>query len=231
MEEPHARIPSQSDPETPEPPPTPNTTVITSKQSRRSSVSGASVRPGHTSSTKFRGASMVKVYSRAAKLIQRTLDVDGVIVIDVSNCDVLDPLAVSPGSSSTPNAPASNSSMSWSSSSTHLAQAGGLVPVTMYYGDPERDDQIKTLDQEEYQRLKEFFTQYPEGRVFEGVVPLSFRVFLPGRMKYALSMPLWVAQSICSCVGPVQPSLSSTLTDVRLRYCVHSMRQSIPKDL
>ncbi|KAF9490770.1 hypothetical protein BDN71DRAFT_1434413 [Pleurotus eryngii] len=38
------------------------------------------------------GASMDKVYSRAAKLVKKTLDVEGVIVVDVSHCEVLESL-------------------------------------------------------------------------------------------------------------------------------------------
>ena len=34
--------------------------------------------------------SMDKVYDRAAKLIKRTLDVEGVIIMDVSHSDVLE---------------------------------------------------------------------------------------------------------------------------------------------
>lgn len=161
-------------------------------------------------------SSMDKVYSRAAKLIQRTLDVEGVIVMDVSHCEVLEPTASIPAAVTAANSvshfstttttasslttsssaaplhhhPASNSSYQLPSSSSFTSAAEGTVSVTMYDGDPDKETRSKTLTGEEYVRLMEFFAKYPHGRVFEGVVPVAFRMFLPGRMRYALSESL-----------------------------------------
>ncbi|KAJ7593541.1 hypothetical protein C8J56DRAFT_931317 [Mycena floridula] len=132
------------------------------------------------SSTSFVSTSMDKVYSRAAKLIQRTLDVEDVVVMDVSHCEVLEPAA-----------PITLSSGSPFPASSFASTGEGTVSVTMYYGDSEKPTQSKTLSVEEYVRLSEFFGKYPNGRVFEGAVPLSFRLFLPGRMNYALTVPIF----------------------------------------
>jgi hypothetical protein len=104
------------------------------------------------------GASMDKVYDRAAKLVQRTLDVEGVMVMDVSHCEVLETM----GSESS-------------------------VSVVMYYGDPNTPTTKRQLSAEEYGRLNAFFARYPDGKISEGIVPHSFRPFLPTHIQYALS--------------------------------------------
>ncbi|KAJ7220088.1 hypothetical protein GGX14DRAFT_354775, partial [Mycena pura] len=108
-------------------------------------------------------SSMDIVYDRAAKLVQRTLDVDGVIVIDVSHCEVLE---------------------SMSSEAT--------VAVVLHHGDADLPTSTHTLTVEEYARLNEFFARYPEGRVSEGIVPPPFRLFLPqAHIQYALVVPIY----------------------------------------
>ena len=59
------------------------------------------------------GSSMDKVYDRAAKLVQRTLDVEGVIVMDVSHCEVLETMS-----------------------------AEGSVSVILHHGDPESEMEL-----------------------------------------------------------------------------------------
>lgn len=115
-------------------------------------------------------SSMDIVYDRAAKLVQRTLDVDGVIVIDVSHCEVLE---------------------SMSSEAT--------VAVVLHHGDTDLPTSTHTLTVEEYARLNEFFARYPEGKVSEGIVPPPFRLFLPqAHIQYALgAVPSYLADEKC----------------------------------
>ncbi|KAG6854400.1 hypothetical protein C0991_007391 [Blastosporella zonata] len=105
------------------------------------------------------GSSMDKVYDRAAKLVKRTLDVEGVIVMDVSHCEVLESMS-----------------------------AEGTVSVNMHFGDPNVQTTKRQLSSEEYQMLNAFFAKYPDGKISEGIVPPSFRPFLPTHIQYALSM-------------------------------------------
>lgn len=131
-------------------------------------------RAAHASSSAYLTTSMDKVYSRAARLIQRTLDVEDVIVMDVSHCEMYD------ASSNLSSSPAMDSS-------SRKPTSDVAAPVTLYFGNPAQEPQMRTLSSEEYDRLREFFGKFPDGRVLEGVVPLSFRAFIPTRMKYALS--------------------------------------------
>ena len=101
--------------------------------------------------------SMEQIYVRAAKLVQRTLDVEGAIVMDVSHVDVLETIG-------------SESSMSIT---IHEA-SGGLEP------------QSRSLCSEQYRRLTDFFEKYPEGKVCEGLVHPGLRPFLPARIQYVL---------------------------------------------
>jgi hypothetical protein len=103
------------------------------------------------------GNSMDKVYDRAAKLVKRTLDVEGVLVMDVSQCEVIE------------------------------SMSEGGVSVTMHHGEPDMDMTRRQLTTEEGRNLMMFFEKYPEGRISEGIIPQSFKPFLPTRIQYALS--------------------------------------------
>ncbi|KAK7032859.1 histidine kinase [Favolaschia claudopus] len=107
--------------------------------------------------------SMDTVYDRAAKLVQRTLDVEGVVVVDVSHCEVIESMS-----------------------------AEATVSVLLHHGDPDLPTSTHTLSAEEYARLNEFFERYPEGKISEGLVPPALRVFLPvGHIQYALVVPIY----------------------------------------
>lgn len=103
------------------------------------------------------GSSMDKVYDRAAKLVMRTLDVEGVLVMDVSQCEVIE------------------------------SMSEGGVSITMHHGEPGMDMTRRQLTTEEGRNLTMFFEKYPEGRISEGIIPQSFKPFLPTRIQYALS--------------------------------------------
>ncbi|KAF8150767.1 hypothetical protein B0H34DRAFT_801693 [Crassisporium funariophilum] len=108
------------------------------------------------------GTSMDRVYDRAAKLVKRTLDVEGVIVMDVTHCEVLESMS-----------------------------AEGSISVTMHHGDPQMEMTKRQLTTEEYHKLNTFFEQYPDGRISEGIIPPSFRPFLPTHIQYALMVPIY----------------------------------------
>lgn len=105
----------------------------------------------------FVGTSMEQIYERAARLVKRTLDVEGAIVMDVSHVDVLE------------NAIAESTT----SLSIH---SDGLDVGTVN----------RTLNGDEYYKLQEFFAKSPEGKICEGVLPAGLRPFLPSRIQYAL---------------------------------------------
>ncbi|KDR78910.1 hypothetical protein GALMADRAFT_224162 [Galerina marginata CBS 339.88] len=108
------------------------------------------------------GSSMDRVYDRAAKLVKRTLDVEGVIVMDVSHCEVLESMS-----------------------------AEGSVSVTMHHGDPGMEMTKRQLTTDEYHKLNSFFEKYPDGRISEGIIPPSFKPFLPIHVQYALTVPIF----------------------------------------
>jgi hypothetical protein len=105
-------------------------------------------------------SSMDRVYDRAAKLVQRTLDVEGVIVMDVSHCEVLENMS-----------------------------GESTINVVMHHGDHDvTETTTQSLTAQEYAQLNAFFAKYPDGRISEGIVPPSIRLFLPTtRIQYALS--------------------------------------------
>jgi hypothetical protein len=103
-------------------------------------------------------ASMDKVYRHAAKLVKQTLDVEGVVVVDVSQCEILEPL-----------------------------NGGGSLSIVMHYGDSQSETVTQSLSLEEYGNLHSFFVKHPEGKISEGIIPFSLRPLLPTHIQYALS--------------------------------------------
>lgn len=101
---------------------------------------------------------MDKIYERAARLVKRTLDVEGAIVLDVSHSEVLE-----------------------------TSGAEGAVSVIIHGADAEGGMRNQSLTSQEFVLLNEFFTKYPDGRISETVVPSCLRTFLPHRIQYALS--------------------------------------------
>lgn len=110
----------------------------------------------------FAGSSMDKVYDNAAKLVKRTLDVEGVVIMDISHSEVLESIS-----------------------------AEGTISVTMHHGDSGEEMTRRQLSIEEYKRLDHFFNKHPEGKISEGIVPQSFRPFLPTHIQYALTVPIF----------------------------------------
>jgi hypothetical protein len=108
------------------------------------------------------GTSMDKVYDSAAKLVKRTLDVEGVLVMDVSHCEVIESMS-----------------------------GEGGVTITMHHGDSDMDMTRRQLTTEEGRNLMMFFEKYPEGRISEGIIPQGLKHFLPTRIQYALTVPIF----------------------------------------
>lgn len=111
-------------------------------------------------------APMDKVYDRAAKLVKRTLDVEEVLVMDVSHCEVLETL-----------------------------NTEATVSVVMHHGSSQIQASSRILTAEEQSKLNAFFDAYPDGKISEGILPVCFRPFIPTHIQYALSKWIWICHS------------------------------------
>lgn len=107
----------------------------------------------------FVGTSMEQIYERAARLVKRTLDVEGAIVMDVSHVDVVE-----------------------------TVNAESTTSISTHSDDPQIGTTNRTLNADEYTKLQEFFGKTPEGKICEGVLPAGLRPFLPSRIQCALGM-------------------------------------------
>ena len=105
----------------------------------------------------FVGTSMELIYERAARLVKRTLDVEGAVVMDVSHVDVLETVA-----------------------------AESTTSISVHNADPQVGTVNHILNADEFAKLQEFFSRCPDGRICEGVLPAGLRPFLPLRLQYAL---------------------------------------------
>ena len=98
--------------------------------------------------------SMDRVYQRAAKLVKKTLDVEGALVMDMSHGEVLE----------TVGEEASISLIVHGAEDTTTHQVQGDACV----------------------RIWDMFLKYPDGRIFEALVPAPLRPFVPNGTQYAL---------------------------------------------
>ncbi|KAI0050450.1 hypothetical protein FA95DRAFT_1555569 [Auriscalpium vulgare] len=106
--------------------------------------------------------SMDQVYGRAAKLVKKTLDVEGAIVMDVSHGEVLETVG-----------------------------SEAIVSVLVHSADASVGTTTHQLTAEDCGKLWDTFMKYPDGRIFEGVVPAPLRPFIPSGIQYALSVPIF----------------------------------------
>lgn len=156
-------------------------------------------REAETDKGVFAGTSMEQVYLRAARLVKRTLDVEGAIVLDVSHVDVVETVGAESAMAVT----------------VHNAdRQAGTATVT------------KSLSKEEYSRLQEFYTKNPEGKICEGIVPAMLKPFLPQRIQYALGTCEMCHSRRVRESNLRQPSRSSILTSNRLHCSVRTARVS-----
>ncbi|TFY82873.1 hypothetical protein EWM64_g1139 [Hericium alpestre] len=105
---------------------------------------------------------MDKVYERAARLVKRTLDVEGAIVMDVSHGEVIETIS-----------------------------AEGNVSVIVHSADASVGTVSRVLSADESTKLYDAFMKYPEGRISEGLVPGPLKPFIPNGIQYALSVPIF----------------------------------------
>lgn len=123
--------------------------------------------------------SMEQVYERAARLVKRTLDVEGAIVIDVSHVDIIETVT-----------------------------AESSTQITIHDAELTQGTSVSTLCAEEHARLQEFFAKFPEGKISEGLVPAALRPFLPARIQYALSESRFVVLPVhFRCLCGISPFL------------------------
>ncbi|CAL1716850.1 unnamed protein product [Somion occarium] len=117
---------------------------------------------GEKSHGLFVGTSMEQIYERAARLVHRTLDLEGAVVMDVSHVDVLETFG-----------------------------AESSTSISIHHADPQLGTITRSLCQDEHAKLHEFFARHPDGKISEGVVPVGLRPFLPSRIQYALTVPIF----------------------------------------
>ena len=144
---------------------------------------------------------MDRVYERAARLVKRTLDVEGAVVMDVSTFDVLETTKAegalsivchhaecAPGAQSAvlvgpaPGLSASTSVSATTNTSSSASASSGAQCEVIHTGPT-----THTVSSEERPLFMEFFAKYPEGKIAEGIVPRAFRALLPTRVQHALS--------------------------------------------
>ncbi|KZT56914.1 hypothetical protein CALCODRAFT_435003 [Calocera cornea HHB12733] len=153
--------------------------------------------------------SMNRVYDRAAKLVKRTLDVEGALVLDISHLELMEvtddagkPSLLFHGD---PYGPASNGMFgpptTHSSTILHRKFEFGPIPALPVLGSAEHGvdaaQRGRGLTATEHAKLSDFLVSYPDGKIYEGLVPLCFRHLLPNNIQYAMIVPVWSIDKNC----------------------------------
>lgn len=157
---------------------------------------------------------MKRVYGSAATLVKDTLDLEGAVVVDVSNFEVLHTTPTDPNSDTPPtklyhgdlfnsgtafNAPrtSADSSDDYDTDEKVGVMTGesryefGKIPALPVLGiaenigvSPGRANE--PLSGEAHAKLASFLATYPDGRIYERVVPSCFKGIIPSSIQYAM---------------------------------------------
>ena len=181
------------------------------------------------------GASMEQIYESAARLVKRTLDVEGAIVLDVSHADVLETFGAE--SSTLISIHSADTAPVPQGQQIQGKVPGGVNGTVLGAG----RTTTRPLCAEEHAKLQEFFEKFPNGKISEGVVPAALRCFLPSRIQYALCefsffVPVDLgSMAIVRLIKPfsisAQLSRSSTSTNGLSRFCVRIAQASVQRPL
>jgi hypothetical protein len=148
-------------------------------------------------------AKMNQVYDRAAKLVVKTLDVDGCLIFDLTQFEMIEMTAgdgsvskvyrADPYNLGVPNqSHQEDDSHAGENSIFERSEVFGAIPSLPVLGAAEGNGGPGTRDRSlsgpEHEKLSSFFKDHREGRIYEDVVPSWVRQLLPPALKYAMSM-------------------------------------------
>jgi hypothetical protein len=151
---------------------------------------------------------MQRVYESASQLVKRTLDVEGAVVADVSNFEVLHTVSTPNQTNPTnryhgnlfeaashrsdlypPRTTDPDTDESVGIAADHL-QEYGRIPALPILGAAESGtpspSRHSSLSGDDHAKLAAFLTDYPDGKMYERVVPGYFRGLVPPDIQYAM---------------------------------------------
>lgn len=152
---------------------------------------------------------MDQVYQRAAQLVHKTLDVDGALVLDLSSFELVETIA--PDGSADFHYKADpyqfdeavdedegESTPGREKPPAFLARADsfGPIPPIPVLGSsetsPAPESRSKLVSGLEHHKLAEWLKEYPDGRIYEKVVPSWFKHMIPtANLAFAMIVPVF----------------------------------------
>lgn len=133
---------------------------------------------------------MDQVYARASSLVCSTLDMDGCIILDLGQFEMVD-VEGENGKQSVFRADP------YSAESTVLELSGTFGPVNAFpvLASTTTPVATRSLTGEEHRKMSDFLTNHRDGRIFENVAPSWIRYLLPSDLRYGMGELLPVTSS------------------------------------
>lgn len=147
--------------------------------------------------------SMEHMYENASKLVQATLDLEGALVLDLSHFEFVEGFDAAGRPTRMYQADPYDMGSMASEDEHHVpenafgdpAKAFGPLPPWVVMGSAEGDsrvpDRTRHGSSNDHARFSDFLQKYPEGRIYEQVVPSWIRHMLPQSIHYAMIVPIF----------------------------------------
>jgi hypothetical protein len=144
-------------------------------------------------------ATMERVYELASKLVCRTLDLDGAVVLDLSQFEPVETTDANGEPTTVYQADPYDMGSMASEDEHHVphdeqgnrsSSFGPLPPWTIMGAAEAKVGDIpgraRPASSSEHARFSDFLTRYPEGKIYEQVVPSWIRHILPSGIQFAM---------------------------------------------
>ncbi|KLT42402.1 hypothetical protein CC85DRAFT_246007 [Cutaneotrichosporon oleaginosum] len=131
---------------------------------------------------------MDQVYSRAAKLITTTLELDGCTILDISQFERVE-ISTADGERQT-----IYHAHPYSEGEAHMVEPAGVFgPVSAFpvlSTAPGESVETRPLTGVEHEKMSAFLADHRDGRIFEGVAPSWIKYVFPSTLKYGMVVPV-----------------------------------------
>ncbi|WVQ79949.1 hypothetical protein IAT38_002050 [Cryptococcus sp. DSM 104549] len=132
---------------------------------------------------------MEQVYARAAQLVCSTIGLDGCVVLDIGQIEMVQ--VDTPEGKKTTYRADPYSTAEVASPVLERSETYGPVNPFPVLGSFPGEATTRTLSSIEHEKLSEFLSKYRDGRIFESVAPMWIRYLFPSDIRYGMVVPIF----------------------------------------